>query len=486
MSWMLAVDQSTAGTKALLVDQQGQIIAKADRPHHQDYPKPGWAQHDAEEIWQNVVTLINQVPHEAGILHNQLTGLALTNQRETTVAWDRKTGRPLAPAVVWQCQRGADICERLSDYAQPVREKTGLPLSAYYPAAKAAWLLENVDGLKEKAFAGEACIGTVDSYLIYRLTGGRVFATDYSNASRTQLFNLDTLTWDEDIAGWFDIPLQALPEIKASDALFGETEPDLFPSIMKIAGVMGDSHAALFGQGCVSPGMAKATYGTGSSIMINVGTKKALPPAGIAASLAWGWQGQIHYVLEGNVTSSGDTLKWVCDELQLVKTPREIDDLSETVTNTNGAYLVPAFSGLGAPYFDSKARAALIGLARGTNRAHIARAALESIAYQNNAVVEAMQIQLEELRVDGGPTRSDVLMQIQADLLGCTVRCNVAQELSALGVAYMGGIQLGLYSALDKIEAMRKIGRQFKPVRAKEEVDALKAGWQDAVRRVRV
>ncbi len=485
MSWILAVDQSTAGTKAILADKTGQIIQKADLAHKQAYPKPGWAEHDAEEIWQNVCRLINKVPDAAGIRHSQLAGLALTNQRETTVVWDRQSGKPLAPAVVWQCQRGEAICRQLKSHADQVREKTGLPLSAYYPAAKAAWLLEHVAGLREKAENNQLCIGTVDSYLMYRLTGGTVFATDLSNASRTQLFNVSTLAWDKEIADLFQIPLNCLPDIRPSDSLFGQTASGLFPASMKIAGVMGDSHAALFGQGCVQPGMAKATYGTGSSIMINVGQKKKTPPEGIAASLAWGWQGQVHYVLEGNVTSSGDTLKWVCDELQLTKTPREIDDLSETVPDTNGAYLVPAFSGLGAPYFDSQARAAIIGLSRGTNRAHIARAALESIAYQNSAVVDAMDIKLQELRVDGGPTRSDVLMQIQADLLGCDVQCNAAQELSALGVAYMGGITLGLYESLDTIPAMKKQGRTFSPGLPEETVRDMKAGWQDAVRKVR-
>lgn len=485
MALMMAIDQSTAGTKVLLIDENGQIRHKVERPHRQIYPQPGWVEHDAEEIWQNVLALASQLPTDAGIGFSQIIGLALTNQRETTIAWDRQTGQPLAPAVVWQCQRGEAVCRRLEKHSGLIRQKTGLTLSAYYPAAKAAWLLEHIPDLQDRAKNGKVCIGTVDSYLLFRLTGGQVFATDMSNASRTQLFNLDTLAWDQDIAGWFGIPLEALPQVLPSDSRFGYTAPGLLPHSLPIAGIMGDSHAALFGQGCISEGMAKATYGTGSSIMLNAGRTKAEPPEGIAASLAWGWRGEVHYVLEGNVTSSGDTLKWICDELELVKTVREIDDLSELVEDTNGAYLVPAFSGLGAPYFDSGARAALIGLSRGTRKAHVARAALESIAYQNDAVVTAMGVRLQDLRADGGPTRSDVLMQFQADLLGCPVRCNAAREISALGAAYMGGLTLGFYDNLQNIPAMRQQGRTFMPRQPAEYVSRLRAGWQDAVRRVR-
>jgi glycerol kinase len=484
MSFILAIDQSTAGTKALLSDEQGFITAKDSINHKQYYPAPGWVEHDAEEIWQNVVKLISRLPEQAGVSLDEINGIAISNQRETTVAWDRATGKPLAPAVVWQCQRGAGICENLSEHGEMIRARTGLQLSAYYPAAKAAWLLQHVPGLKQKALTGDACIGTVDAYLVFRLTGGESFKTDYSNASRTQLFNLHTLTWDHEICELFDIPLSCLPQIEFSDAVFGNTLEKLFGRRLPIAGVMGDSHAALFGQGCLKPGMAKATYGTGSSIMLNNGSSYAKPPVGIAASLAWGWRGEINYVLEGNVTSSGDTLNWLINELELVSSPQEIDELAEGISSTEGVYLVPAFSGLGAPYFDSDARGAIVGMSRGCTRRHISRAALESIAYQNHAVVEAMGVSIAELRVDGGPTRSTVLMQFQSDLLGCPVRCSIAQEISALGAAYMCGLTLGFFKNQESIAAWQQSGKVYRPSLTREQSENLTDGWKEAVRRV--
>ena len=484
MSFILAIDQSTAGTKALLVDEHGFIKAKDSLAHKQFYPAPGWVEHDAEEIWQNVLKLIKQMVEQAHVLEGDIAGLSLCNQRETTVAWDRSTGKPLAPAIVWQCQRGAKICDNLKDHSQDIRKLSGLPLSAYYPAAKAAWMLQHVPGLKQKAQTGEACIGTIDSYLVFRLTGGEAFKTDYSNASRTQLFNLKTLQWDEHLCELFDIPMKCLSEIVFSDSIFGQTRDALTGKSLKIAGVMGDSHAALFGQGCLKPGMAKATYGTGSSIMLNVGKSMKTPPEGIAASLAWGWREEVSYVLEGNVTSSGDTLKWLIDEIELVDSPQEIDELAEQVNSSEGVYLVPAFAGLGAPYFDSEARAALVGMSRGTTKRHIARAALESIAYQNNAVVDAMGAELAELRVDGGPTRSAVLMQFQADILGCPVRCSIAQEISALGSAYMGGLALSFFRDNSQITAWQQAGRTYLPKMARQKAEELSLGWDQAVNRV--
>ena len=484
MSFILAIDQSTAGTKALLVDHKGYIEAKDSINHKQYYPAPGWVEHDAEEIWQNVSKLIQTLPESAGHSLSDVVGLSICNQRVTTVAWDRESGKPLAPAVVWQCQRGSGICDQLFESAEMIRLKTGLPLSAYFPAAKAAWLIQHIPGLKQKANQGQACIGTIDSYLIYRLTKGKTFATDYSNASRTQLFNLQTLAWDKEIADLFGIPLTCLPEIKFSDDNFGFTAENLFSSQLPISGIMGDSHAALFGQGCLKPGMAKATYGTGSSIMLNVGLDQPVPPNGIAASLAWGWRGEINYVLEGNVTSSGDTLNWLVNELRLVQSPREIDELAEQVESAGGVYLVPAFSGLGAPYFESQARAAITGLSRGSDRRHIARAALESIAYQNTAVVKAMDKVIAELRVDGGPTRSEVLMQFQSDLLDCPVRCSIAQEISALGSAYMGGLALGFYENSSQIQAWQQSGKGYRPNMSRKDAQLRISGWDLAVKRV--
>jgi len=482
MKCILAIDQSTSGTKALLVDDEGKIIAKDSLNHPQTYPQPGWVEQDANLIWQNVLELIRGLPEKAGVPWSSIVGLALTNQRETTVAWDRQTGQPLAAAVTWQCQRGERICDSLAEHASEVLAKTGLNLSAYYPAAKAAWLLRNSTEVIDSSESGQLCIGTVDSYLLYRLTQGAVFATDLSNASRTQLMNLDTLDWDEEILSLFQIPRAALPVIHASDAIFGQTAPGILPVCLPIAGVMGDSHAALFGQCCIEPGMAKATYGTGSSIMMNIGSQRMNPPRGIVTSLAWGWQGAIHYVLEGNVTSSGDTLKWLCEDLELFQSVQEIDAMAEQVPTSDGVYLIPAFAGLGAPYFDSSARAAILGLSRGSKKTHVAKAALESIAYQNHAVISAMGKSLTELRVDGGPTRSKILMQIQADILQCRVSCSAYQEISALGVAYMGGIKLGLYSGLGDISAIKQRGHAYEPAIQKEEADKKVRGWQQAVK----
>ena len=462
-------------------------MKRFSKNHQQFYPRPAWVEHDTEEIWQNVREGVAAVAE--GLEPAQIAALGLSNQRETTVLWERTTGKPVCRAVVWQDLRGEALCAELSAHAQAVLEKTGLALSAYYPAAKAASVLRDQPELKRRAEAGELCIGTVDSYLVYRLTGGKVFRTDVSNASRTELCDLRALQWDADICALFGIPVACLPQITPSDGDFGVTACEQVPMGVPIRGVMGDSHASLFGQGCLKRGMAKATFGTGSSVMMNVGPAVTPSHNGLSASVGFGFRGETCYVLEGNVTCSADTLCWLRDEAELVEAIDSVEAIAAGVPSTEGVYLVPAFSGLGAPYFDGHARAAITGMSRGTRKAHIVRAALESIAYQDSDVIEAMRRDsgeaLSELRVDGGPTKNRLLMQLLCDLLGCGVRCAAQSELSALGAGYMAGLSVGLYTELDEIPAHRRAGAAYAPAMDAAQRQTLLNGWRDAVERCR-
>lgn len=460
-AYIVAIDQSTSASKAFLLDEAGQVVRSASLAHGQHYPQPGYVEHDAQEIFRNVEAVLAEVTE--GVTP---AALALCNQRETTVIWDRETGEPLCPAIVWQDVRAAAWCAERMAMNESVRGKTGISLSPYYSAAKAAFALA-----AHPEWRARACVGTVDSFLIYRLTGGQVFKTDVSNASRTQLMNLDTLSWDEELCGFFGIPMDCLPEIVPSDAQFGETAQGI-----PIIGVMGDSHAALFGQGCLRQGMAKATYGTGSSVMLNIGHTPVPPPDGLCTSVGFGFAGETCYVLEGNVISCGDTLQWLISELGLFENVEEITRLAGTVTDTQGVTLVPAFSGLGAPYQREDARALLCGMSRSTNRAHIARAALASIALQDVAVIRAMGESLSELRVDGGPTKNALLMQMQADLLGSPVQCTAQSELSAIGVGLMAGLTLGIYKEHIHVPAAR-----YQPATTPVARDTAFAQWQHAI-----
>ena len=484
---MIAVDQSTSASKAFLIDAQGGIARRFAKNHQQYYPHPGHVEHDAEEIWQNVREGIAAIAE--GLTKEQLAGIGLSNQRETTVLWERSTGKPVCPAVVWQDVRGEALCEALAGHAGEVVQKTGLALSAYYPAAKAASVLAERPDLQKRAMDGEICIGTVDSYLVYRLTGGRVFRTDVSNASRTELCDIRRLQWDAEICALFGIPTVCLPEIVPSDGDFGVTNCAGLPEGIPICGVMGDSHASLFGQGCLTRGMAKATFGTGSSVMMNVGESAAVSRNGLSASVGFGFRGKTCYVREGNITCSADTLCWLRDEVAMIPDIASVETIAASVPSTDGVYLVPAFSGLGAPYFDGHARAAITGMNRGTTRAHIVRAALESVAYQDVDVITAMRLDsgeaIAELRVDGGPTENRLLMQMVSDLLGCGVRCAARRELSALGAGYMAGLTAGLFTEMSAIPALRETGAAYAPRMAEAERAALLAGWHDAVERCR-
>ena len=481
--YIIAIDQSTSASKVFLVDENGRIVKRCTLAHRQSYPQPGYAEHDAEEIWRNVLTGIRTVAE--GVEPERIAAISISNQRETTVLWDRADGKPVMPAIVWQDVRAEALCAQMQAHAELVKARTGLDLSAYYPAAKAMHALRNNPELYERAKNGEICIGTIDSFLIFRMTEGKVFGTDVSNASRTSLMNLETLGWDEELCELFGIPMDCLARILPSDGDFGTMAENGLP----ITGVMGDSHAALFGQGCLVPGMTKATFGTGSSVMMNVGKRPVYSTSGLSACVGFGFAGSTHYVLEGNITCSGDTLIWLRDEAQMVDSVDEVETIAKTVSDTNGVYLVPAFSGLGAPYFDGKARAALIGMNRGTTRAHIVRAALESMAYQDADVLLAMERDtgrtIDSLHADGGPAGNALLMQMMSDLAGCSVRCTEQSELSALGTAYMAGLATGVYASFESIPAVSAPGKSYHPAMPAETRKDKLAAWQDAVRRCR-
>lgn len=483
--YVLGIDQSTQGTKALLFDGTGRLLNRADLSHRQMVDSQGWVEHDPKEIYHNTIEVVKLLVEKAGINKSEIRTLGISNQRETAMVWDRHTGLPIYNAVVWQCARGAGICERLEAHGngELVRSHTGLPLSPYFSAAKIAWVLENVEGAKEKAERGELCCGTIDSWLVYKLTGGKEFRTDYSNASRTQMFNIKTLTWDPVVCGLFGIPLSCLAAVTDSNGYYGETDFDGFlEKPIPIRGVMGDSHGALFGQGCLTKGMTKATYGTGSSIMMNIGGQPVFSSK-VVTSLAWGMDGNVTYVLEGNINYTGAVITWMKDDLKMISSPAETGSLAEQANPQDETYLVPAFSGLGAPYWDSDARGIFYGMSRTTGHGELVKAGLESIAYQITDVVRAMEeesgIAIEELRVDGGPTKNTYLMQFQSDMADIPVRIPPAEELSGIGAAYVAGLAMGLYERDTLFSGHKRTS--FTPSMKAEERDKKYEGWKKAV-----
>jgi glycerol kinase len=482
--FIVAIDQSTSASKSFLMDARGALVRSCSSKHRQSFPQPGYAEHDAQEIWQNVLNGIQTVTQ--GLAKEQIVAIALCNQRETTVFWERETGLPVRPAIVWQDVRASELCRSLMASAEHVLRKTGLALSPYYPAAKAAFALRDDPSLAARARRGEICIGTVDSYLVYRLTNGRVFRTDVSNASRTQLLRLDTLQWDGELCDLFGIPMDCLPEVVPSDGDFGVTSCEGLAVGIPITGVLGDSHASLFGHGCVSAGMTKTSYGTGSSVMMNVGETPVFSRHGLSASVGFGYKGSTCYVLEGNITCSGDTLCWLTEQAELAPDVASVEAIAAGVPDTQGVFLVPAFSGLGAPYFNEAARAAFVGMNRGTTRAHLVRAALESMAYQNADVIAAMEQDvghpLTALYADGGGSHNHLLMQFQADLLGCEIRCAGQSELSALGAGWMAGLSTGFYT---DVTSFRSIGARYQPTATAAQRASRMAGWRAAVNRCR-
>ena len=448
--YIISIDQSTQGTKALLFDEGGSLIKRTDKPHEQIINEKGWVSHNPVEIYENVIDVVARLTKD--IDGSRIIGVGISNQRETSLAWDRITGEPLADAIVWQCARAADICERVERQgkAEDIRRKTGMNLSPYFPASKIAWLLENVEGAREKADRGEICHGTIDSWLVYKLTGGKSYKTDCSNASRTQLFNIFEFKWDEEICAWFGIDPANMAQVCDSDSEFGKTDFEgVLPKKVPIHGVLGDSHGSLFGQGCLKPGMTKSTYGTGSSIMMNIGEKPVLSTHGVVTSLAWSMGGKVNYVLEGNLNYTGAVITWLKDDLKLIESPGETGTLAREAIQDDELYLIPAFSGLGAPYWDSRATAAIVGMTRTTGKAEVVRAGLECIAYQITDIVKAMcedaGVRLGELRVDGGPTKNEYLMQFQSDIADVAVQVPDSEELSGIGPAYAAGLALGVW-----------------------------------------
>ena len=491
--FILAIDQSTSATKVILFDASANLIHRLSFSHGQYYPANGFVEHDAEEIFSNTVKGMTEILRVSGIPVSELAAISITNQRETSLIWDKTTGKPIANAAVWQCQRGKDFCAELNEkgYNRIIREKTGLITDPYFSASKLRWIINQVPGAKEKARKGELLLGTMDSWLLWKLTNGMVHATDFSNACRTMLFNINTLKWDEELIELFDLHPAMFPEVKFSDKIFGYTDPAVvFGQPVAIAGLLGDSHAALFGQNCFEPGMAKATYGTGSSVMMNIGNEPLSAPAGLVTSVGYGLAGKIDFVFEGNIHCTGDTINWLVNDAELISSAAETEQLALSITDSNQVYFVPAFVGLGAPWWDNHARASISGMARNTKKAHIVRAALESIAYQIKDLIDLMVenagIPIREMRVDGGPTRNSFLMQFQSDMLRKEVFRSNIEEISALGSAFMAGLACGLWKDLDEIKALRKTDNPFRPKMAANDVERLYSGWKLAVKRTRL
>lgn len=484
--FVLAIDQSTSGTKALLFDGSGSLVCRSDRPHRQMVDEKGWVEHDPEEIYRNTVLAVKDAVGKSGVDRDGIAGIGISNQRETALAWDRKSGTPVYNAVVWQCPRGEAICEELvrRGCGPSVAAATGLRLSPYFSAAKLSWILRNVPLAARTAADGNLCCGTVDSWLVFRLTHGKSFKTDYSNASRTQLFNISTLRWDEGICGLFGLEPSMLPQVCDSDGLFGETDLEgYFRRPVPIHGVLGDSHGALFGQGCLTGGMIKATYGTGSSVMMNLGEKPVFSKNGVVTSLAWGMGGKVEYVLEGNINYTGAVMKWVVEDLGLLASAKEASAVAASANPADRTYLVPAFTGLGAPYWESGARAILCGMGRGTGKAEIVRAAEECIAYQIADVVRIMAadsgLPVRSLRADGGPARDGYLMQFQSDILGIPVAASKLEELSGAGAAFAAGLALGVY---DRKSIFNRCERtEYVPAMEAEAREKRLNGWNNAV-----
>jgi glycerol kinase len=490
--YVLALDQGTTSSRAILFDQSGAAVASQAYEFTQYFPRPGWVEHDAEEIWDSQLRALRGAVEQAGARYDEIAAVGITNQRETTVVWDRRSGKPIHNAIVWQSRQTVPICEELKarGLESVVRDRTGLVVDAYFSGTKVKWLLDEVAGARERAAKGELAFGTIDSWLIHKLTGGRVHATEYSNASRTLLYDIRKLCWDADLLGALDVPASLMPEVKDSSGVFGETEPGLTGGVsLPIAGVAGDQQAALFGQACFEPGRTKNTYGTGCFILMNTGTQARTSSSGLLTTIAWGIDGRVEYALEGSIFVAGAAIQWLRDQLGLVSDAAESESLARSVPDTGGVYLVPAFTGLGAPYWDPRARGTIVGLTRGSSREHLVRAALESIAYQSCDVQRCFEadtgLAASALQVDGGASANDFLMQFQADVLGIPVRRPEVLETTALGAAYLAGLAVGFWSDRGQIEANWREQRRFEPAISAERRQELYKGWQRAVERSR-
>ena len=489
MNRIIAIDQSTSSTKAMLFDEECRMLARQNVDHHQYYPQAGWVEHDAEEIYQNLVEAVRQLvaPEPNPDIRYSL---ALTNQRETVVVWDKTTGKPVYNALVWQDNRGAELCQQLREqgYGPMVLEHSGLLIDPNFSATGVRWILDNVEGAREAANDGKLLLGTIDTWLVWRLTGGQSFYTDTTNASRTMLFNIHTMEWDDDLMRLFDIPWTMVPEVLPCDAIFGETTvEDIFAQPIPIAGVLGDSHGALVGQMCFGKGSGKVTYGTGSSVMVNIGEQPLPAPKGLVTSVGFSALGHHFYGYEGNIYSTGATLKWIADQLQLVGHPSEMEAEAVKVESTNGVYIVPAFAGLGAPWWQPQAKGAVVGMTFSTNKSHFLRAALESIAYQVRDLVGVMAKatggRLSEICADGGPTKNQFLMQFQADLLDTPVVCTEVEDASAMGAVIVNGFARKRWTSFDDVVQLRRVTKIIEPHHT-EEMEALYQGWRKAVEKI--
>ena len=489
--YLLALDQGTTSSRSIVFDLSGRIIASSQREFPQIFPHRGWVEHDPEDIWNTQLAVAREALSKAGADAADIYGIGITNQRETTVVWERATGKPICNAIVWQCRRTAEYCDYIKsgELCEDIRRRTGLLIDAYFSATKLKWILDNVEGARERARRGELCFGTVDSWLIFNLTGGKVHATDYSNASRTMLFNINTLEWDDELLRLFDIPRRMLPDVKPSSCIFGETAPELFGASIPVAGVAGDQQAALFGQCCFEDGSVKNTYGTGGFMLMNTGSRPVMSENGLLTTIAWGiGDSSVSYALEGSVFVCGAAVQWLRDGLGLISKASETETIARSVENSGGVWFIPAFVGLGAQYWDPYARGALLGLTRGTTRAHIVRAVLESMAYQTADVLELMEreakVSMTSLKVDGGASANDLLLEIQADLLGTPIIRPGCIETTALGAANLAGLSTGAFSSLSEISASWQCERRFEPRISAEERLSRLDGWRKAVGRV--
>ncbi len=489
MSAILALDQGTTSSRAIVFDAEGRARATAHREFEQYFPRPGWVEHDPEEIWSSQIGVAQEALSRAGLKARDLAGIGITNQRETTIVWDRRTGRPIHNAIVWQDRRTADICERLESdgLADLVRERTGLVIDPYFSGTKIKWLLDNVDGARERAEAGDLCFGTVDSWLAWNLTEGELHVTDASNASRSMLFDIHRSDWDDDLLGALGVPREMLPVVVGSSEVVGEVARDLPAGGVPIAGIAGDQHAALFGQRCTRPGMIKNTYGTGCFMLMNTGTDAVRSDSGLLTTLAWRIGDRTEYALEGSVFIAGAVVQWLRDGLGLIRTAAEVEALARKVDHSDGLFLVPAFAGLGAPHWDPHARGTMVGITRGTTDAHVARAALESIALQVADVVDAMRkdagLPISELRADGGAARNELLMQIQANFLQAPVVRSATPETTALGAAYLAGLATGVWPSQEEIDEHWSFDRRFEPEQDESSVREVRTQWHRAVER---
>ena len=492
--FVMALDAGTTSIRCILFNEKGEMCSVAQKEFTQYYPQPGWVEHDANEIWNTQLAVAKEALQKAGATASDIAAIGITNQRETTIVWDRATGDPVYHAIVWQCRRTADMKQELMDKYPGIDNsaynKTGLVFDPYFSGTKLRWILNNVDGVRERAERGELCFGTVDTWLIYKLTKGKVHATDYSNASRTLMFNINTCNWDEELCKQLEVPMSMLPKaLPSSSTEYGESDPEFFGGPIKIAGVAGDQQAALFGQTCFESGMAKNTYGTGCFMLMNIGTKPLFPNNGLLTTIAWGLDGKVEYALEGSVFVAGAAIQWLRDEVKLVDSSPDSEYFATQVKDTNGCYVVPAFTGLGAPYWDPYARGAITGLTRGVNKYHIIRATLESLALQTNDVLAAMEdgsgVKLNALKVDGGACKNNFLMQFQSDIINAPVHRPVCVETTAMGASYLAGLAVGFWSSKEDVIKNWAIDKEFKPEMTDADRDAKIKGWKQAVNATR-